>query len=226
MLTGHEEPPVWAVFEHRAEGIRVERRIVATAGQAAASARLALSRAQLFQQAQQAGFTDGLTGVSNRRAFDAAIARWCEPSSESGLVLILADIDHFKSVNDHYGHQMGDTVLQAVAAALRSAIPAGGMIARFGGEEFAVVLPGADRESGAAIAEALRASVAALTHPLSITASFGVGVAFAGFAHPEALIADADSELYRAKADGRNRVSVQAVVPAPRSPQGRSSGRV
>ncbi len=225
LLTGHDEAAVWAVFEHRGQGVRVERRLVATAGQAAASARLALSRAQLFQQAQLVALTDGLTGVSNRRAFDDEMARLCEPGvgavgavgDGGGLALLLADIDHFKSVNDRFGHQMGDAVLRAVAATLRTNTPDDGMVARFGGEEFAVLLPGYDREAAAAVAEHLRVAVAELARPLRVTASFGVGVAVPGTGEAAAVVADADAALYRAKEGGRNQVALGSGVPAPRS---------
>jgi two-component system cell cycle response regulator len=216
-LTGPETEPVWAVFEHHGgRGSRIERRVVTAAGQAAAITRLALSRAELFRRTQTFAVTDALTGVANRRAFDERLTQLAGPDAAAGLALLLVDIDHFKSVNDVHGHQVGDQVLQAVALALAGTVPPGGVVARFGGEEFAVLLPGTDESGAYAAGEAAREAIAARSDPIPVTASVGVAAVPAGRADPQALVAAADAGLYRAKQTGRNRVCLPpAPVPRP-----------
>ena len=143
--------------------------------------------------------------------------------AESPVAAIMMDLDEFKAFNDAYGHQEGDRCLQRVAMVLTNAVQrAGDLVARFGGEEFVLLLQGADEASAAAIAERLRASVEAIgiEHDGSsvarvVTISLGVAsvVPAAGVESAD-LIAAADTALYRAKAEGRNRV---AVGPPPQS---------
>ena len=150
--------------------------------------------------------TDPLTGLYNRRGFvsrvEAALAT-AEP-----VALILLDLDHFKAVNDGFGHDAGDRVLFAVAAALR-ALSGEAIVGRLGGEEFGVVVVNGDSAALARLAERLRRGIAGLKiakGPLQVTASFGV--AEAGAESFEALYRTADRALYRAKAQGRDRVIV------------------
>ncbi|MFI7587465.1 diguanylate cyclase domain-containing protein [Spongisporangium articulatum] len=204
----------WIVFEHRGRGIRVTRRVLATAGQASATAALAMSRAVLFEAVRRSATTDGLTGLANRPRFDSTLAAMAA-AGRGGLVLV--DVDHFKAVNDTYGHQTGDQVLQAVAAVLVAAAPQGATVARYGGEEFAVLLP---RERGAEVlAEKLRQVVEAAPGPVPVTASFGVAELTPGIT-PAQLVAAADGALYRAKQEGRNQVRAgyPTPVPGPRAP--------
>ena len=166
--------------------------------------------------------TDGLTGVANRRCFDAALAdiegRTAEPVS-----LMLIDIDHFKRINDAFGHQAGDEVLRAAASCLVRHAPAGATVARYGGEEFAVILPGADVRDAAVAAEALRSAIERLavgcpdgTLPTPFTASIGFATRLPDSdAGPSDLVAAADRALYRAKESGRNRV--KGLAPAARN---------
>ena len=160
--------------------------------------------------------TDGLTGVLNRRCFDELLTteairagRYKTPFS-----IILTDIDHFKAVNDTYGHPAGDAVLRNVSRVLAALVRKVDSVARFGGEEFVLLLPETGRDGARILAERLRSHVEALSHPfegqtLSVTASFGVSTYEAGTnATAEELIKSADEALYRAKNRGRNRVEV------------------
>jgi two-component system cell cycle response regulator len=154
--------------------------------------------------------TDGLTGLRNRRY----ITRHLEGLLRAGSVaLLMLDVDRFKTVNDTYGHAAGDQVLQDVALRMRQHLRAVDVVARFGGEEFVVAMAGADEEEAVQVAERLRESL--LDTPvtleqqrsLAITASIGVAVSRAGDTLDD-LTSAADAALYRAKANGRNRVEV------------------
>lgn len=160
---------------------------------------------------------DGLTGLANRRHFNETLAQAWQRSHEtaSPLSLLMIDVDYFKSYNDRLGHLAGDAALQRVAEAIAvaSAAHRSGLAARFGGEEFALVLPSTSQAQAAAIAEALRARIEALAIPHAtptgthLTASIGAAtlVATAPPAGPNTLVALADERLYRAKCEGRNR---------------------
>jgi diguanylate cyclase (GGDEF)-like protein len=161
--------------------------------------------------------TDPLTGAANRGAFDEELARRCELAGARGeaFTLVLADIDHFKNINDTYGHPVGDRVLTAFAEFLRARVRKTDMIARYGGEEFGVILPGATlrpalRKARKLIEELARAdwAVDAATK-LRFTASMGVAAWHDGD-DAAALIERVDRALYRAKHEGRNRVSKAA----------------
>ena len=161
--------------------------------------------------------SDPLTRVANRRMFDEALVQEWGHALRGGtlLSLVLADIDDFKAYNDGYGHSKGDDCLQAVADALRSALPRGtDVLARYGGEEFAVILPFTDAHGGMVVAERLRRAVADVRLPhkhstvgrhLSITAG-GVTCQPAPEMQTTRMIELADLALYQAKARGKNRV--------------------
>lgn len=167
-------------------------------------------------------FLDALTGLANRRAFDDKIVEeWnrCRRST-SPLSVLLIDIDHFKSYNDHYGHGAGDLCLSNVARTLSGCLQrAGDLLARYGGEEFVAVLPGNDADSAAVIAERLRAAVDALKLPHQasaagehVTVSLGVATMAPSDASSHAdLLAAADEALYQAKREGRNRWCALAI---------------
>jgi two-component system chemotaxis family response regulator WspR len=160
--------------------------------------------------------SDGLTGLPNRRSFNDHLARaWATSQSQgSPLSLLMIDVDHFKNYNDRFGHLAGDDALKCVAEAIRQAQPDPACLpARFGGEEFAMVLPGVTAAQAGAIAETLRWQVerTALPHtapePTSVTVSVGAATMVAPpDASPDLLIAAADARLYEAKCGGRNRV--------------------
>ncbi|HEX9309118.1 MAG TPA: diguanylate cyclase [Anaeromyxobacter sp.] len=153
---------------------------------------------------------DPLTGLPNRRAFEEDLAREVARAARTGepLAVVMLDLDRFKAVNDGYGHAAGDAVLRALAARAQGAVRAGDVVARLGGEELGLLLPGADLARAAEVAERLRAALAALPvdaagHALAVTASLGCAVLAPG-EPPEALVARADARLYDAKRDGRN----------------------
>ncbi|MBD8524229.1 diguanylate cyclase [Pseudomarimonas arenosa] len=169
---------------------------------------------QLEQKAEllaMAASTDPLTGISNRREFSRRFGEHWRQASEQGrdLSLVLLDVDHFKQVNDKFGHAAGDSVLTEVAEVLRNALRGGTALARWGGEEFAVLLPNVDRDQAAALADRLRQAVASM--PVrelpSITISAGVAsLEGRRLNRPEQLLDEADAALYQAKTLGRNRV--------------------
>jgi diguanylate cyclase (GGDEF)-like protein len=167
--------------------------------------------------------TDPLTGAFNRRAFFEAAqieqAR-CHRTNET-MAMLLVDIDHFKAVNDTYGHEAGDIVLQRIVAEARTEIRATDVLGRIGGEEFALVLPTAQGfEAGAAMAERIRARLERLAIPfgsvqLSVTVSIGVTEAHGAAIDVKAMLRAADGALYRAKSEGRNRVILASVKEKP-----------
>jgi diguanylate cyclase (GGDEF)-like protein len=162
--------------------------------------------------------TDPLTGIPNRRALDDHLADELARSQRYGtpLAVVMLDLDHFKRLNDRYGHAAGDAVLRRVAQVLDGEKRRGDTIARFGGEEFVAILSHADETAAQAWAERVRgrlgaAAVEVAGAILRVTASFGVAAALpgdAGAISGQALLESADRALYSAKARGRNRVVV------------------
>lgn len=155
---------------------------------------------------------DGLTGLFNRRKFQEEGEREFARALRHGrpLALLIFDIDRFKNVNDHYGHLRGDAVLQRVASLVTGELRRDEVLARIGGEEFAVVCPETGLEGGAVLAERLRSALAAFVHPdgnqgFHVTCSFGVAAYVPGMASLQDLQAAADRALYAAKEAGRNR---------------------
>lgn len=158
---------------------------------------------------------DPLTGLANRRHFRSVQERTIDLVARSGepALLLMLDIDHFKKINDTYGHHAGDQVLQAISIALAKCVRPMDTVARYGGEEFAVILPHCHTAFGALIAERIRETVEALQIQISPGATIRVTVSIGGAYAPEwvrstaALWTErADVQLYRAKAEGRNRV--------------------
>ncbi|MBN8505870.1 MAG: diguanylate cyclase [Burkholderiales bacterium] len=167
---------------------------------------------ELREQLRQQAITDGLTGLFNRRHFveevQRELARGRRHGHATGLLLI--DIDHFKRINDRFGHPQGDAVLRRIADCLRGAIRTEDMAARIGGEEFALLLPRTDLEAARALAERLRGSVAGLDTLVPggepVTVSIGVATSEGEERGWDPLYALADARLYAAKQAGRNRV--------------------
>lgn len=180
----------------------------------ASQAAIAIRNARLFGEVRRLAATDTLTEVHNRHQFFAlAEAEW-DAARLLGrpLAAMMLDIDHFKRVNDTHGHAAGDEVLRAVAQRCRAALRDGDVLGRYGGEEFALVLPGADESAALLVAERLRALIggAPLAVPggeVPVTISVGVAAAGDTTASLAALLNRADEALYAAKAAGRNRVT-------------------
>ena len=165
-------------------------------------------RATLAEEAVR----DPLTGLHNRRHLDQVLADGLGTAgTDEGLAVVTLDIDHFKAVNDRFGHAAGDTVLTAVARLLQASVRDGDTAVRLGGEEFVVLLPGADREQALRRAEEMRRGVAAVVHAFAgerihVTVSAGVAVRPGDGATAGTLLEAADRALYLAKAAGRDRV--------------------
>ncbi len=154
--------------------------------------------------------TDGLTKLHNRRSFDAALLREAEVAKRHGhpLTLMILDIDDFKRVNDTFGHEEGDRVLRRVAGIMEETFRGGDLVARFGGEEFAVLLPNTEQPSATETAERLRLAVARSEAKPSVTISIGLAVLEAPTWSQADLLKRADDCLYKAKREGKNRVCV------------------
>jgi diguanylate cyclase (GGDEF)-like protein len=161
---------------------------------------------------------DALTGLANRRAFELALAREIDRVARSGepALLLALDIDHFKRVNDNWGHNAGDQVIKAVAHALIDSVRPMDLVARVGGEEFAIILPNCASAFGETVAERVRRRVermpvqVGMGHQLTVTVS--VGGAFAPQwvrSTPALWVERADQQLYRAKSQGRNLVQLE-----------------
>ncbi len=174
---------------------------------------LARPLARMLSELSDGADRDPLTGLANRRAFDARVAEELDRAHRyhTHLALVLVDLDHFKQVNDRHGHQTGDELLRAFAAAVSRCLRELDLAARFGGEEFALVLPGAHTDDACRLAEQIRAAVAELElfdpagERVRVTASFGAAD-FPSCATVEELVGAADRRLYQAKRLGRNRV--------------------
>ncbi len=190
---------------------------VEMAASLAAQVVVALENARLHRIVERQALVDSLTGLANRRSFEdtlrSELARAARFSDS--VCVVFADFDDFKRVNDRHGHAAGDEVLKAFASALQRTVRESDVAGRWGGEEFALVLPGTDVDGGARLAERARAAIESREIPmpngelLTVTASFGVA------SYPEShelgeLLAAADSALYAAKREGKNRVVTSA----------------
>jgi diguanylate cyclase (GGDEF)-like protein len=173
----------------------------------------AFRRIRLFQEVEDLSHIDGLTGVYRRGAFDDRIRQEAVRAKtfKTTFGLMLLDIDHFKGLNDRYGHPFGDQVLKRVGELLNSSVYETDFVARYGGEEFVVLLPRADPEGAARKAEAIRRAIEAEGFamgfdPVKVTVSIGLAHFPRDAATPEELISQADAAMYAAKSQGRNRV--------------------
>nr|WP_246852332.1 diguanylate cyclase [Patulibacter sp. SYSU D01012] len=191
-------------------------------GYLAAQAAVSLENVGRHEQAEREAHTDALTGIANRRRFDDLLGRTMDlaHNHDVPVSLLMVDLDHFKQVNDLHGHASGDLVLQATAEALRDGTRGGDVPARFGGEEFAVLLPATAPDVAHDIAERLRAAIAGLSvttaegQELHVTASIGAATLRGDGLDAAGLVAAADGALYRAKRTGRNRTVSADVAPA------------
>ena len=184
-------------------------------------AAVAIENAIVYERVENLAATDGLTGLFNRRYLEGALERELARAdrSSSGLALLLLDIDHFKSFNDTYGHAMGDLVLKKVATTLQRCLRQADVLARFGGEEFVVLLPQVGARGAMESAERIRATLERSgIHPggprQRVTVSIGLAMFPDHADSSESLLRAADEALYRAKDAGRNRI-VGAELPVP-----------
>jgi diguanylate cyclase (GGDEF)-like protein len=169
-----------------------------------------------YEELYRMAATDGLTSIANKRALDEGMAREiarCRRHDRS-LAVMLIDVDHFKRVNDTLGHVAGDLLLRDLALCLKARMRRDELLARFGGEEFAVLLPESTLEEARQYAEILRQRVEAQSFdldgvPVSITVSIGVAVLTPNMEEPADLVREADRRLYLAKERGRNLVVAQ-----------------
>jgi diguanylate cyclase len=174
-----------------------------------------------LEQQRRAALTDPLTGLLNRRAMESHLGDLMAPGVLTPLSVVMVDIDHFKRVNDNYGHALGDAVIRNVAEVIRKCIGSDDFAVRYGGEEFVVVLPGMPLDNAAVLAETMRARIAALrlvrrrdNFTLGpFTASFGVA-ARRDDDTCDSLLQRADQGLYLSKGSGRNRVTLESAISA------------
>ena len=180
---------------------------VETLAQSASQVAVALRNAALLSEVEHLATRDGLTGLANRRLFEETLQREVARSHRrrAPLALLVLDVDHFKDVNDTVGHQAGDAVLSEVARAMVGNTKASDLPARYGGDEFMVLLPDCSRADALAVAERLRAAVAAEVTAVPVTVSAGVGAIPENAGNGERLVAAADAALYAAKREGRDR---------------------
>jgi two-component system, cell cycle response regulator len=187
--------------------------VVLTVQRAVEKKRLHEANLRLIRELESLSRTDALTGAGNRRSFDEALGHEMARAKRHGqpLSLVMLDIDHFKRINDAHGHPGGDEVLRAVAATLRATLRDGDVLFRYGGEEFAVLLPYAQGPGAVTAAERMLRAIAAAPVALRegavrVTASAGVASVLASDADGASLVGRADAALYEAKQAGRNRV--------------------
>jgi diguanylate cyclase (GGDEF)-like protein len=199
-------------IQHEARAELESRVLARTADLDSALQRLEHANTRLDDFARR----DGLTGLYNRRHLDEVLGDACARARSDALpmALMMVDIDHFKTINDRYGHSVGDICLRAVAAALRGMLPADATLARYGGEEFAIVLPHADAGSATALAETVRSAIERRpivieAHQIELTVSVGLHLVPDGApCEAQDLLRRADARLYAAKRGGRNRIEI------------------
>jgi diguanylate cyclase (GGDEF)-like protein len=188
---------------------RIPTSTVRALAQASMHSALALRNARLLGENERLATRDSLTGLANRRLFDESLQREVARAQRltAPLSLLVLDVDHFKQVNDTYGHQTGDAVLREVADALVANTKNYDVAARYGGDEFVVLLPGCGRDDALRVAERVRNGIARAVGEAPVTISAGVASVPDNATDAERLMAAADAALYDAKRAGRNRVA-------------------
>jgi diguanylate cyclase (GGDEF)-like protein len=195
-----------------------------SAGWLVGHAVIALDNARQHRTVEQQALVDSLTGLANRRLCTAALEKELARATrfDEPLTLVLADIDDFKRINDRWGHPTGDDVLRAFADRLQESVREIDLAGRWGGEEFALLLPGTDLEGGRRLAERIRETLAGQRmlapdgEEISVTASFGIA-SFPLVTGQSKLVAAADAALYEAKRTGKDRVVVSGPSAVPRA---------
>ena len=179
---------------------------------------LAMAKERTEYRHRTAALVDPLTGIANRRAFLQAgeVQLRRQATDSRALAVMLLDLDNFKSINDRFGHAIGDRVLQLFADVAGNCFRRADLFGRLGGEEFAAMLVDAPRERAMAIAEDIRRSFAAATcevdgRPVVATVSIGIVISYDAVLDISALLAQADHALYRAKDNGRNRIEIASI---------------
>jgi diguanylate cyclase (GGDEF)-like protein len=198
--------------DHAVEMSTIDMELLDTLSSQAATA---IEAARLYEKAEELGRTDALTMLPNRHDLDSTLASEVARAARYGrsVALAMVDLDHFKAVNDSFGHARGDEVLQEVAAVMRGTMRDVDTIYRYGGEEFLVLMPETDCDSGVELCDRLRTAVTSrvtLPNGEHITISGGVAAFPLQADTPNRLIAAADEALYRAKRAGRDRVVAAA----------------
>jgi diguanylate cyclase (GGDEF)-like protein len=200
---------------------RIPTSTVRALAQASMHTALALRNARLLGENERLATRDALTGLANRRLFDESLQREVARAQRlsTPLSLLVLDVDHFKQVNDTYGHQTGDAVLREVADALVANTKNYDVAARYGGDEFVVLLPGCSRPDAMNVAERVRNGIARAVGEAPVTISAGVATVPDNASDAERLLAAADGALYEAKRTGRDKVAgsgrnIEVVPPA------------
>jgi diguanylate cyclase (GGDEF)-like protein len=177
----------------------------------------ATQNSRYVDRVRQLAYRDGLTGVFNRRYFDSRLVDEITRAARygGGVSVLMIDLDHFKKINDDFGHMLGDDVLRAVSAVFVRQLRKVDVVCRYGGEEFAVVLTATQGASAAAVAEKLRRAIANTEFagvPYPVTVSIGVAEFPAHGITRDDIIRAADAALYDAKASGRNQVCLASAA--------------
>ena len=203
---------------------RIPTSTVRALAQASMHTALALRNARLLGENERLATRDSLTGLANRRLFDESLQREVARAQRlsTPVSLLVLDVDHFKQVNDTYGHQTGDSVLREVADALVANTKNYDVAARYGGDEFVVLLPGCRRDDAMRVAERVRKGISRAVDEAPVTISAGVATVPDNASDAERLMAAADAALYEAKRTGRDRVAgsgrnIEVVPPPPLS---------
>jgi two-component system, cell cycle response regulator len=200
---------------------RLSRRSLDMLSRFVMHAALAIHNADLNAEIARLAASDSLTGLANRRELGSALTREAARTARTKEPLSLAviDIDHFKAINDTYGHLVGDEVLREVASAMARNVRDVDLVARYGGEEFAIVLPNCGTEGALAVVERVRAAVGCANTVKKVTVSAGIATSLGEGNDGDGLVAAADEALYASKRGGRDRVSVAPVKPPAASPE-------
>jgi diguanylate cyclase (GGDEF)-like protein len=204
-----------AVGEWGGDGeARIPMLTVQAFAQAATQTALALRNAALLGEVERLATRDSLTELANRRLFEESLRREAARALRRAapLSLLVMDVDHFKDVNDTYGHQTGDAVLRAVADAIVEQVKASDLAARYGGDEFVVLLPDCGGDDARRVADRVRAHVHASVRLAPVTLSVGIATMATNALDPERLVAAADVALYEAKHAGRDRSCVSTRI--------------
>ena len=210
---------------------RVSRRSLDMLNRFAVHAALTINNAHLQAEVARLASSDALTGLANRRQLDFALGREVARTvrTKEPLSVALIDIDHFKDINDTFGHVAGDEVLREVAGALARSVRDVDLVSRYGGEEFAIVLPNCASAGALVVIERVRAAVASVGGVAKVTVSAGIATGAGEGTEGDSLIAAADEALYESKRAGRDRATLalndQPLMVLPSRYNARSCGR-